>query len=62
MHEAMILIASAITRANDHWRRRSGRRRSLSGEIAVLEERVAQLEDENALLRSRFLRVPGIRR
>lgn len=62
MHEALILIARAIALAHDHWRSTVGRRRPLSGRIAVLEERVQQLEMENALLRSRFLRIPGLRR
>jgi putative transposase len=39
-----------------------GRRRSLAGRIAVLEQRVACLEAEGALLRARFLRLPGRRR
>ena len=62
MQEALILIAQAISLAHDHWRRTVGRRRPLSGKIAVLEERVEQLEAENRLLRARFLRVPGLRR
>jgi putative transposase len=62
MHEALILVARAIALAHDHWRSTVGRRRPLSGKIAVLEERVRQLEAEGALLRSRFLRLPGLRR
>ncbi len=62
MHQALLLVATAIVRAHDQWRERVGRRRSLSGKIAVLEERVARLEAESALLRARFLRVPPRRR
>jgi transposase len=62
MHEALILIAQAISLAHDHWRRTVGRRRPLSGKIAILLERVERLEAENALLRSRFFRIPGLRR
>jgi len=59
---ALIRIARAISFAHDRWRLTIGRRRSLSGKIAVLEERVTRLEAESALLRVRFLRVPGRRR
>jgi putative transposase len=62
MHEALILIARAITHAHDHWRRSVGRRRPLSGKIAVQAERIERLEAENALLRTRLLRVPPRRR
>jgi len=62
MHEALILITRAMALAHDHWRTTVGRRRQLSGKVAVLEERVQQLETENALFRSRLLRVPGLRR
>jgi len=62
MHEALILVARAIAFAHDRWRAEIARRLTLSGHIAVLEERVARLETENALLRDRFLRVPGRRR
>ena len=62
MHQALLLVASAIALAHDRWRQHVGRRRLLSGRIAVLEERVARLEAESTLLRSRFLRVPGRRR
>ncbi len=62
MHEALILIARAIALANDRWRTTIGRRRPLSGEIAVLEERVQRLEEESTLLRARLLRVPPRRR
>ena len=59
MHDALILIARAISFAHDRWRECMGRRRALSGTIAMLEERIARLESESALLRARFLRVPG---
>ena len=62
MHEALLLVARTITLAHDHWRGAIGRRRPLSGKIAVLEELDRQLEAEGALLRARFLRVPGLRR
>jgi transposase InsO family protein len=62
MHQALILIARAIALAHDHWRRSVGRRLSLSGQVAVLEERVQRLEAENALLRARLVRVPARRR
>ncbi|MHC5011402.1 MAG: hypothetical protein ACYTG6_10690, partial [Planctomycetota bacterium] len=62
MHEALILIARAMALAHDRWRATIGRRCPLSGKIAVLAERVQRLETENALLRSRFLRIPGLRR
>jgi transposase-like protein len=62
MHQALILIARAIALAHDHWRRSVGRRLSLSGHVAVLEERVRRLEAENALLRARLGRVPARRR
>lgn len=47
MHEALLLIARAIALAHEHWRRRVGRRRPLSGKIGVLEERAQRLEAEN---------------
>lgn len=62
MHEALLLVARAIALAHDRWRSTVGRRGPLSGQIAVLEERVRQLEAEGALLRARFLRVHGLRR
>jgi hypothetical protein len=62
MHQALILIARAIALAHDHWRRSIGRRLSLSGQLAVLEEKVGRLDAENALLRARLLRVPARRR
>jgi len=62
MHEALILIARAISLAHDHWRRTIGRRRPLSGKIAVLVEHEQCLEAENMLLRARLLRVPARRR
>jgi putative transposase len=62
MHEALILIASAISLAHDHWRRTIGRRRPLSGKTAVLEEQLQRLRAENELLRARWLRVPAKRR
>ena len=62
MHKALILIARAIALAHDHWRRSVGRRLSLSGHVAVLEERVRRLEAESALLRARLGRVPARRR
>ena len=62
MHHALILIARAIAFAHDHWRGTIGRRRPLSGKIAVLEEHVQRLRAENALLRVRWLRVPAKRR
>jgi putative transposase len=62
MHEPLILIAQASTRAHDHWRRSVGRRRPLSGKIAVQAERIERLEAENTLLRARLLRVPPRRR
>jgi transposase-like protein len=62
MHQALILIARAIALAHDHWRRSVGRRLFLSGNVAVLEERVRRLEAENALLRARLIRVPARRR
>ena len=62
MHEALILIARAIALAHDQWRSTIGRRRPLSGKIAVLEGRLERLEAENTLLRARLLRVPARRR
>ena len=62
MHQALLLVATAIARAHDRWRLGRARRSTLSGSIAVLEERLARLEAENALLGARFLRVPGRRR
>ncbi len=62
MHEALILIARAIALAHDRWRTTIGRRRPLSGKIAVLEERVERLEAVNTQLRVRLLRVPARRR
>ena len=62
MYRALLIIASAIRCAHGRWRERVGRRRSLSGKITMLEERVQRLEAENDLLRSRFLRIPGHRR
>jgi hypothetical protein len=62
MHQALILVARAIALAHDQWRRSVGRRLSLSGQIAVLEERVSRLEAENALLKARWIRVPARRR
>ena len=62
MHQALLLVATAIARAHDHWRWHIGRRPSLAGKIAVLEERAAQLHKMAPLLRIRFLRIPGRRR
>jgi hypothetical protein len=62
MHQALILLARAIALAHDHWHRSIGRRLSLSGQLAVLEERIRRLEAENTLLRARLLRVPARRR
>ena len=62
MYEALILIARSIALAHDRWRTDVGRRRPLSGKIAVLEERAERLEAENTLLRARLLRVPARRR
>ena len=62
MHEAPLLVAQAIWLAHDHWRRGASRHGPLSGKIAMLEERVARLETETGLMRSRLLRVPGRRR
>lgn len=62
MHEVLIFIARAMATAHDRWRLTIGRRRSLSGKIDVLEERVIRLEAESALLRARFLRIPDRRR
>jgi len=39
MYEALILIARSIALAHDRWRTTVGRRRPLSGKIAVLDER-----------------------
>ena len=50
MHQALLLIAAAIATAHDRWRLGVARRRSLSGKIAALEERVARLEAEGDLL------------
>ena len=54
-----MILGRAIALAHDHWRRSVGRRFSRSAHIAVLEERIARLEAENALLRTRLLRVPA---
>ena len=62
MHTALFLVATAIARAHDAWLLRLGRRRALAARVARLEERVARLEAENDLLRTRFLRVPSRRR
>ena len=62
MHEALILIARTIALADDHRRRAIGRRMSMSGQVAVLEERLQRLRVENALLRARWHRLPGKRR
>jgi hypothetical protein len=59
MHQALLPVARAIALAHDRWRSTVGRRRALSGQIAVLEERVRRLGAEGALLGARFLRVPG---
>ena len=62
MHHALVLVAAAIAHAHDAWLVTLGRRLSLTGRVALLEDRVARLETEAALLHSRFLRVPGRRR
>ena len=62
MHQALLLIAAAIATAHDRWRLGVARRRSLSGKIAALEERVARLEAEGDLITARFLRLPNTRR
>jgi len=62
MRRALIRIARAIALAHDRWRRSVGRRLSLSGHVATLEERVSQLEAANALLKARLTRVPARRR
>ena len=43
MHEALITIARMIALAHDHWRATVGRRRPLSGKVAVLEEKLQRL-------------------
>jgi hypothetical protein len=62
MHDALIWIARAIAPAHDHWRGSIGRRRTLSGKTAVLEEQVQRLRAQNERLRARWLRVPANRR
>ena len=62
MHEALITIARMIALAHDPWRATIGRRRPLSGKIAVLEEQLQRLRAENALLQRRMQRVPAKRR
>ena len=39
MHDALVLIARAIAFAHDRWRAETARRLTLSGHIAILEER-----------------------
>ena len=62
MHEALIVIARAISFAHDRWRLTIGRRRPLSGRIGILEERVRRLEVESTLRRTRLRRLPARRR
>jgi len=62
MHEALITIARMIALAHDHWRATVGRRRPLSGKVAVLEEQAQRLRAECALLRARTQRLRPTRR
>ena len=62
MHEALITIAGMIALAHDHWRATAGRRRPLSGKVAVLEEQAQRLRAECALLRARMRRIRPMRR
>jgi len=62
MHEALIAIARMIALAHDRWRATTGRRRPLSGKVAVLEEKAQRLRAECALLRARMQRLPPMRR
>jgi putative transposase len=61
MHDALLFIAATIARAHDRCLLRLARRHQ-AGELVSLQERVARLEAENAILRARFLRVPARRR
>ena len=63
MHQALLLVATAIARAHDAWLLSLGRRAAgLAGRVTHLENQVARLEAENTLLRSRFDRLRASRR
>ena len=62
MLQALLLISRHIAFAHDRWRATVSRKRPLSGRISILEERIARLEVENTLLRTRLLRMPARRR
>ncbi len=57
MHQILVFIMEQIALAHEHWRATVGRARPLSGRIATLEERIAQLEAEADLLRCRLCRI-----
>ena len=57
MHQILVFIVSQIALAHEHWRAALARARPLSARIASLEERVARLEAETELLRSRLCRI-----
>jgi transposase InsO family protein len=57
MEHAILLIILWIARAHDLWRTALSRRRPLAGELAVTQERLAKLEAENDLLRTRLRRL-----
>ena len=38
MHQALLLVAAAIARAHDTWLLQLGRRRTLAGRVAWLED------------------------
>jgi hypothetical protein len=61
MHDALLFIATANARAHDCYLLRLARRHQ-AGKLVRLQERVARLEAENAILRARFLRLPARRR
>jgi hypothetical protein len=62
MTRALLLVARWIAVAHDRWRTRVADRSPLRARIAVLEETVQRLREENDLLRARLRRVDARRR
>ena len=57
MHQALLLVARAISLAHDRWQQGVGGRRSLSGRIDVREERVARTERRQRVYDHRLIRL-----
>jgi len=62
MTRSLLLVARWIAAAHDRWRARTARRSPLRARVAVLEETVGRLREENDLLRARLRRMDPRRR